>query len=67
MRETLWVPVVAVLGPLIGSAVGVLLENRGMRVFFVAIPYVVSLLPAALTLCSSWYAFRFKEIGRAHV
>ena len=28
MRETLWVPVVAVLGPLIGSAVGVLLPSR---------------------------------------
>ena len=28
MRETLWVPVVAVLGPLIGSAVGVLLPRR---------------------------------------
>lgn len=28
MRETLWVPVVAFLGPLIGSAVGVLLPGR---------------------------------------
>ena len=28
MRETLWVPVVAGLGPLIGSAVGVLLPSR---------------------------------------
>ena len=28
MRETLWVPVVAVLGPLIGSAVGGLLPSR---------------------------------------
>lgn len=38
-----------------------LLENRGMRVFYVAIPYVVALLPAALTLAGAWYAFRFKE------
>ena len=45
----------------VALVIGGLLENRGMRVFFVAIPYVVSLLPAALTLCSSWYAFRFKE------
>ena len=28
MQETLWVPVVAVLGPLIGSAIGVLLPGR---------------------------------------
>lgn len=38
-----------------------LLENRGMRLFYVAVPYVVALLPAVLTLCSGWYAFRFKE------
>ena len=28
MNETLWVPLVAVLGPLLGSAVGVLLPSR---------------------------------------
>lgn len=38
-----------------------LLENRGMRAFYVAVPYVVALLPAVLTLAGGWYAFRFKE------
>ena len=28
MRDTIWVPVVAVLGPLVGSAIGVLLPSR---------------------------------------
>ena len=41
--------------------VGGLLENRGMRVFYIAIPYVVGFLPAALTAVSCWYAARFKE------
>ena len=33
-----------------------LLENRGMRAFYVAVPYVVALLPAVLTLAGGWYA-----------
>ena len=28
MRDTIWVPIVAVLGPLVGSAIGVLLPSR---------------------------------------
>ena len=35
-----------------------LLENRGMRAFYVAVPYVVALLPAVLTLAGGWYAIR---------
>ena len=60
MQETLWVPVVAVLGPLIGSAIGVLLPDRAgllrrLLAFAAGTMLTLSfleLLPESLAACS---------------
>lgn len=60
MQETLWVPVVAVLGPLIGSAIGVLVPSREgllrrLLAFAAGTMLTLSfleLLPESLAACS---------------
>lgn len=60
MQETLWVPVVAVLGPLIGSAIGVLVPSREgllrrLLAFAAGTMLTLSfleLLPESLSACS---------------
>lgn len=50
MRDTIWVPVVAVLGPLVGSAIGVLLPSRESllrRLLAFAAGTMLTLLPGA--------------------
>ena len=60
MRDTIWVPVVAVLGPLVGSAIGVLLPSREsllrrLLAFAAGTMLTLSfleLLPESLAACS---------------
>ena len=60
MRDTIWVPVVAVLGPLVGSAIGVLLPSREsllrrLLAFAAGTMLTLSfleLLPESLAVCS---------------
>lgn len=60
MRDTIWVPVVAVLGPLVGSAIGVLLPSRKsllrrLLAFAAGTMLTLSfleLLPESLAVCS---------------